>query len=175
MELTKKEKTIKYLCFALLIVAGALLQNVDGLWFSIGSARCFFLIPVTILLGVDEDERVAGVIGFCAGLLWDSISAQHMGFNCVFLMLICYLASSLISYLLVSTYWVKFALCFVGEVLYMMLYWLLFVVARGGDGAGASFGTYYLPCLLYTAIMTFAIVKLFEIIIRRLNKEQAVE
>ena len=41
MELTKKQATIKYCVYCLLIVIADLMQNVGGLWFEIGGARCF--------------------------------------------------------------------------------------------------------------------------------------
>lgn len=171
MKLTKKEKTIKYLCYCLLIGVGALLQNVGGLWLEIGGARCFWLIPLAIVLGIDEDERIASMFGLFAGLLWDCVSAQHMGFNAVFLMIVCYLLSTLVTYLLVSTYWVKVVSCIVAEFLYVLLHWLMFVVTKGGDGSVISFAIFYFPSFVYTGVVTLAIVELLDPVVRKLNKE----
>ncbi len=171
MYLTKREKTIKYSIFALIIAVGALLQNVGGLWLEIGNARCFFLIPIVILLGIDEDERVSALFGLLAGVIWDSVSVQHMGYNAVFLMLVCYITSSLVTYLLVSTYWVKTISCLVAEFLYVLIYWLMFIVSKGGDGAFWSFGSFYLPCFIYTGVMTLILTGLLDKIVRKLNRE----
>lgn len=171
MGLTKKERTIKYVCYCLLIGLGALLQNVGGLWLEIGGARCFFLIPIAILLGIDEDERVAGLLGLFAGVLWDSVSAQTMGFNAIFIMLVTFLTSSLVTYLLNSTYWVKVICCLVSELIYVIAYWLIFVVTKGGDGAGLSFAQFYLPCFVYTGVITLALTPIIKLATDRLNKE----
>ena len=96
MKLTKKQATIKYCVYCLLIVIADLMQNVGGLWFEIGGARCFFVIPVAVILGIDEDEKTAALLGFFAGLLWDCVARQHMGFNCIFLMLLCFVISSFV-------------------------------------------------------------------------------
>lgn len=171
MNLTKKERTIKYVCYLLLIGLGALLQNVGGLWLEIGGARCFFLIPIAILLGIDEDERVAGLLGLFAGVLWDSVSAHTMGYNAIFIMLVSFLTSSLVTYLLVSTFWVKVICCTISELIYVIIYWLIFVVSKGGDGAGVSFVKFYLPCFVYTAVVTMIITPLIKLVTDRLNKE----
>lgn len=171
MYLTKREKTIKYAIFALVTVVGALLQNVGGLWFEIGNARCFFLIPIAILLGIDEDERVSALLGLFAGLLWDTVSVQHMGYNAVFLMLVCYITSSLVTYLLVSTFWVKTICCLIAELLYVLIYWILFVVIKGGDGAILSLGYFYIPCFIYTGVITLILTSVLDKIVRRLNRE----
>lgn len=153
MELTKREKTIKYGLYCLIIAVFSLIQNVGGLSFEIGGARCFFLIPVAILLGIDEDEKIAAIIGLLAGLLWDTVSLQHFGFNAVILMLMCYLVSSLVSFLLRATYWVGVVSCIVSILLYALLYWALFVLIKGGDGALESLFYFYLPSFVYTSFI----------------------
>lgn len=148
-----------------------MLQNIGGLWLQIGGARCFWLIPVTIMLGIDEDERVSALFGFFAGFLWDSVSASHMGFNFVFLALACYISSALVSYLLRATYWVKAVSSITASVLYCLLYWLIFVAPKGGDGVGASLGYFYIPCAFYTSIVTLLLCLGVEPLKRLLNHE----
>ena len=57
MELTKKERTIKYGVYAAVLLLAALLQNVLSLRFSIGSAHCLIVVPTAVLLGINEDEK----------------------------------------------------------------------------------------------------------------------
>lgn len=171
MKLTKKELTTKYTVFCLLIVLGALLQNVRGLWFQIGEARCFFLVPLTILLGIDEDERTAAAMGLLAGLLWDTVSAQHMGYNAIFLMIACFISSAFVTYLLRGTYWVGVVFSVLFSFLYVLVYWLLFVVTKGGTGAVSSFGWFYIPCFIYTAVVAFVLNLFLVPLKRKLNKE----
>lgn len=171
MELTKKQRTIKYVAYCLLIVFAALLQNTDGLWFEIGGARCFFLIPVAVVLGINEDERVAAFLGLFAGLLWDAVSAQHMGFNFIFLTLVCYISSALVSYVFRNTFWVGAVSAILCTVLYCFLYWLIFLVFSGVQGAAASLGYFYIPCAVYTSVMAIILCLILNPIKNKLNKE----
>lgn len=175
MQLTKKDKTIKYVAYILIIACASLLQNVAGLWLEIGNARCFFLIPTTIILGIDEDERISALLGFAGGLLWDVVSAQHMGFNCIFLMLFCYVTSALVTYLFRSTYWVNAISGILGSFLYCIIYWLFFVVVGGSNGRIATLGYFYIPCFIYTSVMTLALCYVLREVKAFLNKEFTVE
>lgn len=173
MELSKREKKTKYIVYCLLIAAAALLQNVGGLWLEIGKARCFFVIPVSLILAIGEDEKVSALLGLFAGLLWDAVSAQHMGFNCIFLMFFCYVSSTLVTFVFRDTFWIEFSGAALCAFSYSLLYWLLFVVSRGGEGSAASFLKFYLPCFVYTTVMTPVLYFILSPVKRKLNKETA--
>ncbi len=171
MKLTKRDKIKKYAVYFAFILAAALLQNVQNAWFSIGGARCFFLIPVAVLLGIDEDERTAAMLGLLSGIIWDTVSAQHMGFNAVFLMIVCYISSSLVTYLFRATYWVGVVSCAVSTLFYILTYWLLFVMAKGGDGAADSIWYFYIPCFIYTSVISLLLNPAIIAVKRRMNRE----
>lgn len=171
MTLTKKERTIKYVIYCLLILASALVQNVGSDILQIGRARCFFLIPVAVSLGIDEDERGSALLGFVAGLLWDMVSAQHMGFNFIYLTLVCYITSSLVSYLIRPTEWVAVLASVIASGVYLLSYWIIFVLFSKADGALSSLRYFYFPSFVYTAIVSVIIVKLLSPLKRKLNKE----
>lgn len=171
MELTKREKTIKYALFCLVIAGFSLLQNVGGLWFEIKGARCFFLIPVCVILGLDEDEKVSALLGLFAGFLWDAVSAQHMGYNAVFLMVLCYVTSALVTFIFRDTFWIEFAASGIMSFLYVLIYWLFFVLRKGVDGSAMSFLSFYFPCFLYTTVMMPVLYLILTPLKRKLNKE----
>lgn len=154
MELTKKKKIIKYSVYGAVLLVAALLQNIGGLFFEIGRARCFFLIPVCVLLSITEDERTSALIGLFGGFLWDMVSVQHMGFNCIYLMFICYCVAALVSHLFRNTFISGIIACAVAIILYCFLYWLLFVLTSKAEGAGTALGKFYLPCAIYTIVLT---------------------
>ncbi|MBR3150274.1 MAG: rod shape-determining protein MreD [Eubacterium sp.] len=170
MKLSKKDLTIKYLSYGVILAVAALLQNVSGLWFEIGGARCFFVVPAAILLSLGEDERNGALIGLFAGFLWDSVSAAHMGFNCIVLMLLCYFASAFVNFVFRNTFWVGFVSAAVATLIYCVLYWLLIVMPRGGDGAALSILYFYLPSFLYTAAVGFFVAIIFSPVKEKLNK-----
>lgn len=171
MELTKKEKTVKYLVYCLLIAGAALLQNVSGLFPQIGGARCFLLIPVVIVLGIEEDEKNAAFLGLFGGLLWDIFSVQHMGFNCIYLMIMCYISSALVSYIFRNTFWVSLTASVIPVFLYCLLYWAVFILARESQGSVSAFFVFYLPCAIYTSVISFIVCAVLNVIKKKLNKE----
>lgn len=171
MELTKKEKTIKYAIYCLLIAVAAILQNVSGLFPQIAGARCFLLIPVVIILGIDEDEKNAALMGLLGGFLWDIFSVQHMGFNCIYLMLMCYISSALVSYIFRNTFWLSYVSTIIPVFFYSILYWLLFIVARHTQGSISAYFAFYLPCAVYTCVVSFVACLVLNVIKKKLNKE----
>lgn len=174
MELTKKEKTAKYIVYCLLIAGAALLQNVGGLFPQLSTARCFLLIPVVIILGIDEDEKNAALMGLLGGALWDIFSVQHMGFNCIYLMVMCYISSALVSYIFRNTFWVSYISTIIPVFLYSVLYWLMFIAARRTQGSISAFFTFYLPCAIYTCAVSFLVCAVLKVIKKKLNKETAI-
>lgn len=171
MELTKKEKTVKYIVYCLLIAVASILQNVSGLFPQVGGARCFLLIPVVIVLGLDEDEKTSALMGLFGGVLWDILSVQHMGFNCIYLMIMCYISSALVSYIFRNTYWVSYIGAVVPVFLYSVLYWLLFIVARRTQGSVSAFFTFYFPCAIYTSVVSLLVCIILNVIKKKLNKD----
>lgn len=170
MQLTKKEKTIKYVIYCGIIALFSLIQNVDGLWFEIGSARCLFLIPLCVLLSVGEDEKTAPLLGLFSGVLWDIIGANHTAFNAVFLTIACYVTSVFITHLLRDTYWVGVVIGCVFTLLYVLVYWIVYVATQK-NGAVSIFFEFYFSSFLYTSIACL-VMNLFVVKLRaKLNKE----
>ena len=170
MELSKKELTIKYTFYCLIIAAAALLQNVGGLWFELGGARCFFLIPTVVLLSLGEDEKNAAFLGLFAGFLWDAVSVSHMGFSFILLALLCYISASLVNFVLRNTYWVAAVSAAVCTLIYCVLHWLIIVMMRGGEGAAMSLVYFYLPSFLYISAIGLVLAMALSPIKKKLNK-----
>lgn len=170
MELSYKDKIIKYGLYALLILLASLLQNISGAWFTVFGARCFFIIPVCILLGVGEDERVSAFLGLFGGILWDMISSNHRLFASVFLMLACYISSWLVTFLFRNTYRYGIIACAVSSFLFCLLYWLFFILTGGGEGRLSALGFFYIPSFIYTSLMSFVLYMLIRPLKAKLNK-----
>lgn len=170
MELTKKERTTKYCLYAVFILAAALLQNVLFPRVAIGEARCFILLPVGVMLGLNEDEKAAALYGLLGGAVLDMTSAQTRCFHAVFLMLACYGTSVLVTFIFRSTFHYQMAAAGVTIIAYCLLYWLFFVLVKSPAGAGYALVRFYLPSMLYTAAVTPLVYLLLRPFCNRLNK-----
>ncbi len=170
MELNKKQNTIKYVLYCVLILLADLLQNTGGLITTIFSAHCFLLIPVTITLAMSEGEKEATLLGLFGGLLWDMVSADHLGFNSIFLALFCLLASYITENLVRNVYIVNLLVSVAGVFIYSVLYWVLFVASTKDTGSFATLGYYYIPCAIYTSVISILAVYLINLIRKNLLK-----
>lgn len=170
MDLSYKQRTLKVVIYLVLTALAALIQNTAGLTLEIGGTRCFLLLPVCMILGSGEDERFAAVIALVGGMLWDLSSAVHLGFNAVYMCIMCFFGASLITYIIRNTFITNFIFSTVFILIYCILYWLFFIIIKDVRGAELSLFTFYLPSALYTIIITPVIYLILRPIKNRLNK-----
>ncbi|MCM1114024.1 MAG: rod shape-determining protein MreD [Clostridium sp.] len=169
MDLSRKQRAIKYLCYCALILIAELLQNVAGILPEIFGARCFLLIPCAAILAIGEDELSGALLGLFAGLLWDMTSAVHMGFNCIYFAVFCFLLSALVNHLLRDIFVTNIILSIIGIILYSLIYWLFFIFARGMENADETLVSFYLPCIIYTVLITPIVYIIYKPIKKKLN------
>lgn len=168
MELTRKQRTIKYICCFLVILLADLLQNVAGLFPEINGARCFLLIPAAIIFAMGENILSASFIGLFAGLLWDLSGTVHLGFNCIFITVFCLLASILTTYIARDTFITNMIMVGVTIIFYCLLYWLFFIEIKGIGGTAVLF-KFYLPCAVYTAVLSPVLWLILNAMKKKLN------
>ncbi len=173
MELNSRQRKIKYAVLALIILALDLLQNVGGLFPEIFGARCFLLIPAVIFISIGEEPFKAAMLGLFAGLLWDLTSLVHMGFNCLFFMLICYFTSALTIFVARDTFITNIIISSAVTVIYCFVYWLFFILIKGVDGGELTIITFYLPCAIYTTVVSLALYALWKPVKMKLNNIKA--
>ena len=128
MDLSYKQKTTKAAAYIIITALAALIQNTQGLTIEIGGARCFLLIPVCVILAMGEDERFGALIALFGGLLWDLTSAVHLGFNAIFLCIMCFFGASLVTYIFRNIFLTNFIYSVITIMLYCLLYWLFFII-----------------------------------------------
>lgn len=170
MDLSYKQRTLKVVVYLILTALAALIQNTAGLTIEIGGARCFLLLPVCMILGSGEDERFAAVVALVGGMLWDLSSAVHLGFNAIYMCIMCFFGAALITYILRNTFITNFIFSVVFILIYCILYWLFFIIIKDVRGAELSLFTFYLPSALYTIVITPFIYLILRPIKNRLNK-----
>ncbi|MDD6727851.1 MAG: rod shape-determining protein MreD [Eubacteriales bacterium] len=152
--MTKRQKTAKWLSFGGILLLCDLLQNTAGLFPEIGGARCFLLLPAAIILSMGEDERDGAFLGLFAGLLWDVSSGVHLGFNSIFIMVMCFFSCALVTYVARNTFITNMISSVVTVILYCLIYWLFFIIIKGVDGGEMTLFSFYIPCMIYTVAAT---------------------
>ncbi|MCD7722957.1 MAG: rod shape-determining protein MreD [Clostridiales bacterium] len=172
MELSAKRRFFKGAVLAALALISVLIQNTPALSIEIGGARCFLVLPVCIVLGIGENEASAALLGLFGGMLWDISSSVHMGFNAIFLCIFCFFSSAFISVILRNTFITNMLFTVSASFLYALLYWLIFIIIKGMDGAQNTLFSFYLPSAIYTAVVSVAVYFAAKSIKRLLNREK---
>ena len=98
------------------------------------------------------------------------VSADHLGFNSIFLALFCLLASYITENLVRNVYIVNLLISVAGVFIYSVLYWVLFVASTKDTGSFATLGYYYIPCAIYTSVISVLAVYLINLIRKNLLK-----
>lgn len=169
MELTTNQKIKKYIVYCLIIILADLLQNVSGLFPEIFGARCFLLLPIAIIFAMGEDYLGGTVIGLFAGLLWDLTASVHLGFNCIFIAFMCFIASALASNIVRDTFITNMISSVVTIFIYCVVYWLFFIIIKGVKGGEDTILSFYLPCGIYTAVFSPVLWLLLNPLKKKLN------
>lgn len=172
MELTRKQKATKYFCYCLIIIFADLLQNTSGLFPQVFGARCLLLLPLAIILTIGEDILDGTLLGLFAGLLWDLTGSVHLGFNCIFIAAICFLSCSFVNFLARDTFITNLFSSAVAIALYCLLYWLFFIIIKGVDGGEMTILSFYIPCTVYTIVITPLLWLIIRPIKMKLNHEK---
>ena len=169
--LSNKKKRTYYmrLDYSLLILLSLLLQNTPHLFPTIMGAHAFLLLPLIVCISMFEKNISAAVFAIVAGALWDAATAWGDGFHALFFLVVSSVIVILMKYILRNN--MKTALLLSGctILLYSVVHWLIFSVARGNIGSGMLFLTYYLPSAAYTFLFTFVYYPWLRKIIARLQ------
>lgn len=170
MDLSYKQRTLKTVMYFLIAAAAALLQNTAGLTAEIGGARCFILLPVCMILGLGEDERFAAALALVSGMLWDMSSGVHLGFNAIYMCIMCFFGSALVTYVIRNTFLTNFIFSAIFIFIYCLFYWLFFIIIKDVRGAELTLFTFYLPCAVYTTAAAPLLYLILKPVKNALNK-----
>ncbi len=170
MELSYRDKTIKYTVYCLVLTAAAILQNVFAARLEIFGARCFIVLPVAVIIALYEHEWAASLLGLFAGAMLDMFSAQHRGYSCFFLMLACFTLSALVEYLFRNNFQFSMLASAAVIIIYVLLYWILYVLIPSKEGAGTVLAHFYIPSIIYTLAVTPVIYLALTALQKRLNR-----
>lgn len=171
MDLTRKQRTTKYIVFCAFLLLAHLLQNTAGILPEPLGARCFIIIPALMIMIIGEEELNAALLGMFAGLLWDLTSSVHLGFNAVFFTVMCFLTAALINRLIRDTFITNMIICSCAAVLYCLFYWLFFIIIKGVPSAENTIFTFYLPCAVYTILISPAVYLIIKPIKKRITNQ----
>lgn len=153
--MVKKEKKQVYLrwgILAVIILLVSLLQNTGGLLPRIYGVSAMPLIPLVVCIAMLEREMAGACFGMFAGMLWDAVGTRGDGFHAVVLLIIGCVCGLLLHYLMRVNFVTALLLSACAALVHNLLYWLVFLVIPGYDGAVSALVRFYLPASLYAVL-----------------------
>ena len=161
-----KNLYIRRALFALMLCITAVFQHTDGAVPSIGSAKAFVLIPLTVCIAMSEKSMGGLSFGILAGVLWDFATVRGDGFYAVAMALTGYAVGALTVYVLRNNIFSSLILSAGASVFVSTLYWFVFIFLKDYEGAWNILLTFYLPSALYSVVFTAVYYYIVRFIIR---------
>lgn len=154
MRKERKTLLVRRGIFVLLLLIAHILQNTAGFFPEIFGVRAYFLLTLTVCLGLFEREVGGAAYGLFAGALWDTVSPAGDGFYALLFAAVGAVCGILINTLMRNNLRTALLLNALAHLLYISLYTVCFVLAQGIDNAGWLFLRYRLPSAVFSVLFT---------------------
>ncbi|MBQ7654611.1 MAG: hypothetical protein IJS17_06020 [Clostridia bacterium] len=162
MDRESRNAHIKRIILAAIVIVSCLMQFSDSFLQKFFSIPILYTIPVIVCLSMFQGEIISVCGALIAGVFWDSVSAQSVCFNTIFLcvsaFLVSYAVQKRLRNFLVTALILNFGILFIHQT----LYWLIFIVGKGG--AALALFRFYLPCLIVTGIVSVPVYFFFRFV-----------
>ena len=119
------------------------------------------LLVLVITIAYTRGQIPAMGAGFLGGLLLDLCFSETVGFCAILYMIVAYLAGYANKIYYERDYFVPGAMMFAGELLYSLLYYMLFFLLRGKLELHTYFIYTILPRVLYTGLVSLVLYPAF--------------
>lgn len=137
----------------LIILFFSLLQNTAGFFPEPFGARAFFLIPLSVYIGMFEKGHAAALLGAFTGMIWD-ISSGKDGFYAIIMFLTAFVCSLMVSYFMRNNAAAAFVLTAVSLMVNILVCTVVFFVFSGVKNVSCFVLGFYLPSFVYTLLLS---------------------
>ncbi len=146
-------KAVQWTAYGLLLLAAFFLQSAPHA-LEIAGAKPLLFVPLTVAIGLLTGPVGGGAAGAAAGFLWDIYADRLPGFHGLFLLIVGCVCGLLVVLLMRNNLLTATLLCAAALVLQVLYDWGLRYCLFGGDRPFAALWGTYLPCALYTLLVS---------------------
>lgn len=146
-----KRSFFKYLAYALEVVVLYVLQDTPNLLPQIFGGKPLLLVVLAISIAARENQIPSTVFGAVCGVLTD-ISGGGIGYFGIMLTLVCYFEAELFKKYIVVSFGMVLLYAVAASAVLVGLYFVIFRMLAGVEGAGELFVSHYLSRMVYTAV-----------------------
>lgn len=152
---SNKKLYIRRALFFVIILFTAAFQHTNSALPELFGAKAMLLIPLCVCIAMFERSMGGLVFGVFCGVLWDAASVRGDGFFSVCLACAGFITGVVITHFMRNNIFASLIIsgffCFGIN----LAYWLVFIAAKGYDGAMSVLMSYYLPSAFYSFLFTF--------------------
>ena len=149
-----KQTLLRRTIYGLLLMLCALLQHTRGVFLHFGAVHAWLLAVAVVLISMQEKSVPALLFGAFAGVLWDYAGVQKDGFFAVWLALLAFVCSTLVTFWVRNNFRAALLLSGCAMVLTALFHWICFVVIPGAGDAVYVLLHFSLPSALYSFLFT---------------------
>lgn len=162
-----KRSFFKYLAYALEVAVLYVLQDTPNLIPQIFGGKPLLLVALALSIAAKENQIPSLIFGAVCGVLTD-ISGGGIGYFGIVLTLACYFEAEIFKKYLVPSFWSAFLYALVSVIVIVGMYFVIFRLLAGIEGAGGLFVSHYLSRMGYTAVCTVPLYFLNRFLYRNL-------
>lgn len=163
-----KRSFFKYLAYALEVVLLYVLQDTPNLMPQLWGGKPLLLAVLALAIAAKENQIPSMVFGAVCGVLTD-ISGGGIGYFGIALTLVCFLESEIFKKYLVVSFWSVLAYAFVAVAVIVGVYFVIFRLLAGIEGAGGLFVSHYISRIVYTTVCIIPLYFLNRFLYRNLE------
>ncbi len=146
-----KRSFFKYLAYALEVVVLYVLQDTPNLLPQIFGGKPLLLVVLALSIAARENQIPSLIFGAVCGVLTD-IGGGGIGYFGIMLTLVCYFEAELFKKYIVPSFWTVFLYAASASAVLVGLYFVIFRLLAGVEGAGELFVSHYLSRMVYTLV-----------------------
>ena len=169
-----KKLYIRRALFILLTLMTAAFHHTDAAVPDLSGAKAMLLIPLCVCIAMFEKSMGGLTFGVICGVLWDSVSATGDGFFSITLAAVGFLTGAAITYLMRRNIFSALILSAASCLTVNTLYWAVFILLKGYEGAWSVLSGFYLPSALYSVLFTFIYYYLVRLIVQLTPKDKTI-
>lgn len=146
-----KRSFFRYLAYALEVVVLYVLQDTPKLLPQLWGGKPLLLVVLAIAIAARENQIPSLVFGAVCGVLTD-IGGGGIGYFGVMLTLVCFFEAEIFKKYIVPSFWTVFLYAAAAVAVLVGLYFVIFRLLAGVEGAGGLFVSHYLSRMGYTVV-----------------------
>lgn len=170
IDIYRKNLILRRGLLALLVLVLAIFQNTEGFFPQIFGIRALPLIPAVVCISMFERDIAGMFYGLFAGALWDMYS-QGGDFNALYLLAAGFICGTLMNTVMRNNIVTAAILSSLFVTVHPIVYWAVHYAFANSGNAAFMLWRYYLPSIVYTALL----IPIMFIIVRAIEKRFAHE